>query len=60
MQDFLNDLSELLLKHNVIIVSTTGSIGFLKDCYEKSRDEIFTNRKMINSYDVELIAKENE
>ena len=52
MDIFLQRLSLLLAEHNVAILSTSGSIGFIKDCHEKSREELVTNRKIVNSYDV--------
>lgn len=51
MNEFLSKLSILLKDCNVSILSTRGSIGFIKDCHEKSREELITNRNMINSYD---------
>ena len=44
MDIFLQRLSLLLAEHNVAILSTSGSIGFIKDCHEKSREELVTNR----------------
>ena len=57
MDIFLQRLSLLLAEHNVAILSTSGSIGFIKDCHEKSREELVTNRKIVNSYDLKHAEK---
>ena len=58
MKNFLEELSLLLDKHNVMLYSE-NEIVILKDCNEYDGRVFNTGRRTLTTYDINLLIKEN-